>query len=247
MVPARRELHVEPRPTVVIVDALDESAARTIAAVKQCGAEAVRLRPPQDYEALIRDRRPALIVVDVDYPTPRLGILLVDLAMRLARPSVIVMGESLASVVAARASAWPRCTWLQRPVHEGQLLTAIRAALIRPRRHLTGAVADLGGIDRRRLRPRERQIADLLLEHYRVPAVAEKLSISTHTVRSHLKTIFRRWGVSSQQELLRALRESGAMTAAEGELTPPSDHGAVAASREKRPRATTGARAKAGS
>ncbi len=75
------------------------------------------------------------------------------------------------------------------------------------------------GGNRRRLRPREREIANLLLEHYRVPAVAERLAISPHTVRNHLKNIYRRWGIRSQQELLLVLK---------AELThegvPPHDH-----------------------
>jgi DNA-binding CsgD family transcriptional regulator len=60
--------------------------------------------------------------------------------------------------------------------------------------------------NRRRLRPREREIANLLLDHYRVPAVAERLAISPHTVRNHLKNIYRRWGIGSQQELLLVLK-----------------------------------------
>jgi DNA-binding CsgD family transcriptional regulator len=69
--------------------------------------------------------------------------------------------------------------------------------------------SDIPGFNRRRLRPREREIADLLLAHYRVPAVAERLAISPHTVRNHLKNIYRRWGIGSQQELLLALKAEG--------------------------------------
>ena len=57
------------------------------------------------------------------------------------------------------------------------------------------------------LRPRERQIADLMLDHFRVPAIAAHLGISDHTVRNHLKNMYRRLGVHSQQELLVLLKE----------------------------------------
>jgi DNA-binding CsgD family transcriptional regulator len=57
------------------------------------------------------------------------------------------------------------------------------------------------------LRPRERQIADLMLDHFRVPAIAAHLGISDHTVRNHLKNMYRRLGVHSQQELLGLLKE----------------------------------------
>ena len=42
----------------------------------------------------------------------------------------------------------------------------------------------------------------LLLQHLRVPAIARRLGISQQTVRNHLKSVFRRTGVRSQQELL---------------------------------------------
>ena len=42
----------------------------------------------------------------------------------------------------------------------------------------------------------------MLLQHLRVPAIARRLGISQQTVRNHLKSVFRRTGVRSQQELL---------------------------------------------
>jgi DNA-binding CsgD family transcriptional regulator len=55
------------------------------------------------------------------------------------------------------------------------------------------------------LSAREREIAELLLGHWRVPAIARQLAISPHTVRNHLKNIFAKLGVSSQQEVLDVL------------------------------------------
>jgi DNA-binding NarL/FixJ family response regulator len=52
------------------------------------------------------------------------------------------------------------------------------------------------------LRPREQEVVRLLLQHLRVPAIARRLEISQQTVRNHLKSVFRRTGVRSQQELL---------------------------------------------
>jgi len=61
------------------------------------------------------------------------------------------------------------------------------------------------------LRPREEEIVRLLLQHVRVPAIAQRLGIKQQTVRNHLKGAFKRTGVRSQQELLdhfaRASRE----------------------------------------
>ncbi len=57
-----------------------------------------------------------------------------------------------------------------------------------------------------RLSARERQIVELLLASRRVPGIAATLGISPHTVRNHLKAVFRKIGVHSQEGLLELLR-----------------------------------------
>jgi DNA-binding NarL/FixJ family response regulator len=57
------------------------------------------------------------------------------------------------------------------------------------------------------LRPREQEVVRLLFEHVRVPGIAHRLGISPQTVRNHLKHIFQRLGVHSQQELIEKLRQ----------------------------------------
>lgn len=56
------------------------------------------------------------------------------------------------------------------------------------------------------LSARERQVLQLLLSSHRVPTIAELLFISQHTVRNHLKSIFRKVGVNSQVELIERVR-----------------------------------------
>ncbi len=59
------------------------------------------------------------------------------------------------------------------------------------------------GDDSYGLSPRERDVLDRLLRHQRVSLIADELSLSPHTVRNHLKSIFRKVGVRSQNDLLR--------------------------------------------
>lgn len=54
---------------------------------------------------------------------------------------------------------------------------------------------------------REREVLELLLHGERVPAIAETLFISEHTVRNHLKSMFRKTGTSSQSELISWVRK----------------------------------------
>lgn len=56
------------------------------------------------------------------------------------------------------------------------------------------------------LTTRQWEILSLLLEGLRVPAIAAQLYLSPSTVRNHLATIFRKFGVHSQSELLELLR-----------------------------------------
>jgi DNA-binding NarL/FixJ family response regulator len=60
---------------------------------------------------------------------------------------------------------------------------------------------------------REREIVTLLLQHHRVPAISRLLSIRPSTVRNHLKKVFKRLGVRSQQDLLMLLRNESTGTA----------------------------------
>ena len=57
-----------------------------------------------------------------------------------------------------------------------------------------------------RLTRRERDVVQCLLEGERVVSIAERLELSPHTVRNHLKSIFRKLGVHSQADLVKHVR-----------------------------------------
>ena len=58
------------------------------------------------------------------------------------------------------------------------------------------------------LSPREHEVFELLLVGHRVSTMAEQLCLSKHTVRNHLKSIFKKTGVHSQAELIQLVRGS---------------------------------------
>lgn len=62
-----------------------------------------------------------------------------------------------------------------------------------------------------KLSERERQIVNLIADGERVKDVAVGLGISTHTVRNHLKAIYRKLGIRSQFELIAGFRPSGSI------------------------------------
>jgi DNA-binding CsgD family transcriptional regulator len=57
----------------------------------------------------------------------------------------------------------------------------------------------------RSLTPREWEVLHPFMEGRRVPRIARMLSISPHTVRNHLQSIYAKLGVGSQEELIEKL------------------------------------------
>jgi len=57
----------------------------------------------------------------------------------------------------------------------------------------------------RELTPRQREVLDAFIQGYSVAATAMQLHVSEHTVRSHLKVIYRKMGVRSKTELMRRI------------------------------------------
>ena len=57
-----------------------------------------------------------------------------------------------------------------------------------------------------RFSPRETEVLEQLLARHRVTSIAKELEVSEHTVRNHLKSMFRKLGVHSQAELVGLVR-----------------------------------------
>ena len=54
--------------------------------------------------------------------------------------------------------------------------------------------------------PRQLDVLHLLLQGHPVKQIARRLGLSPHTVEDHLKTLYRKTGTNSQQELIATLR-----------------------------------------
>ena len=89
-------------------------------------------------------------------------------------------------------------------------LTSVLENVVRQFRSIaappTPSGPDLGHPDLRNLSRREREVLERLMLGERVPRIGERLFISQSTVRNHLKSIFRKVGVSSQGELIEHVR-----------------------------------------
>ena len=90
----------------------------------------------------------------------------------------------------------------------GIVVVAMRAkgpqgASLRPAEPADAAQRAMDDIARRcALTPREVEIALLIVKGYTLPMIGERLFISTDTVRSHSKKLYKKLGIHKKQELL---------------------------------------------
>lgn len=82
------------------------------------------------------------------------------------------------------------------------------AAALRPfdAQSLEKPLGSFPPLDWAQLSAREKEVLAHLVDGWRVPQVGKRLFISVHTVRNHLKSIYRKLGLHSQQELIAHAR-----------------------------------------
>ena len=243
---AREEQAVSPRRALVIDDD-PRSASHFKETLDRIGVQAQTARTIGEAVGMAASGPPDLLVITMPDRDATASLnLAAELSMRHGTACVFVLERvdrsSLQEVISAGAQGV-----LCKPVHREQLEATFRLAMEQRRtrtrgsmRHddarqrlLEGALhriaqelarVDLPGQTSENtapplvgLRPREQEVVRLLLQHLRVPAIARRLGISQQTVRNHLKSVFRRTGVRSQQELLDRI----ALSAASHATAPP--------------------------
>jgi DNA-binding NarL/FixJ family response regulator len=239
---ASREAPAAGHRRALVIDDDARSASHFKETLDRMGVQAQTARTVADAVGAAASGPPDLLVLtmpDRD-ATPSLN-LAAELSMRHGTACVFVLERvdrsALQEVISAGAQGV-----LCKPVHREQLEATFRLAIEQRRsrqrggtgrddaraRLLEGALhriaqelarVDLPGPSDATptplfgLRPREHEVVRLLLQHLRVPAIARRLGISQQTVRNHLKSVFRRTGVRSQQELLDRIALAAASNA----------------------------------
>jgi DNA-binding CsgD family transcriptional regulator len=129
------------------------------------------------------------------YPTPHPLSYIVLLAAAAARNKHGARADQLARI-RTRSGRWlclaacplgsDRVAVVLQPATTGQLLPALAAW--------------------HEFTPRQLDVVHLLLQAHSIKQIARRLELSPHTVEDHLKTLYRKTGTNSQQELIAALR-----------------------------------------
>jgi len=169
--------------------------------------------------AVARELQPDLILLDLTMPGIG-GLGALPLLREVAPDSEVVMltasvaEENLLTAIRLGAAGYllkteppERIVEFLRGVADGEaaLSGSIARRLlesVREGRHANGAVADSIA---RALSAREVEVLLLLDDHLGTDQIAARLFISEHTVRSHVKSLLRKLGVSSRRQALETL------------------------------------------
>ncbi|MDT3726589.1 response regulator transcription factor [Streptomyces sp. DSM 41972] len=171
----------------------------------------------------VSDGRPAVPVQAVDEDGAVDGISLVS-GVRAAQPQtrVVVIAEKDDPSRAALALQAGASGWVAKDCSLSRLLTVIRGVL-RDETHLppallTGVLRELTAARRHRteserlvesLTPREREVLRCMVAGLGRKAVAERLYLSPHTVRTHMQNVLGKLGVHSTLAAVALARRAG--------------------------------------
>lgn len=208
--------------TVLVVD--DEwIVAQDIRRILQ--GEGYDVPPPvtsgAEVMAAVQKHQPDLVLFDIGLDQGRDGIAIARECQQVAGSAVLFVSGNSDVATLARAGELGPGGFVVKPFSDAQLRAAVRLALAMPARERADAtlrairaLLDGGSPAAPPASPllallsqREREVATLLADARRVPGIATALGISVATVRNHIKAIFAKAGVHSQEELITLLRE----------------------------------------
>ena len=166
--------------------------------------------------ALIPDVRPDVLLLDHRLPDGD-GVTAIP-RLRALRPSmaVVVLTASAAEHVMVAAIEAGVAGFVSKTRGLGELTAAVRAAaageaVVSPEmlsRLLPRLQRARSGAARASLTEREREVLDLVAEGLTNAAIADRLTVSVHTVRNHVANLSAKLGASSKLEALAiAVRE----------------------------------------
>jgi two-component system nitrate/nitrite response regulator NarL len=212
--------HQTQRTTVLVAD--DHPLYR------EAVARAVRARPEFELvgeasdgrEALesIRADRPDVAVLDVEMPSLR-GVEIVEALRRDGVATrVILLSAHLESETVYEAVAGGVSAYLSKASPGDRICEAIAAVargdVILPAEVQAGLAAEIRlrtEPGRPALSPREQEVLVLIADGLTAPAVGRELHLSTATVKSHLKTLYEKLGVSDRAAAVAEAMRRGLM------------------------------------
>jgi two-component system nitrate/nitrite response regulator NarL len=213
-----------PRRVVLVDDhqMLTEALAARLADVDDlCVAGRCTTDDPQLYE-LIRQLRPDVVTIEVAAMGNDIEDVLRDVTMSWPTARVVVLSAERDPERALRAVRSGVAAWVPKEAGAAQLISVLRGVclghswfppeLLGPvlrglRTDIRQATERTGPLDM--LSPRELDVLGSMVDGRHGPQIAEHLSISVDTVRTHTRSILAKLGVHSRLEAVRVARAAG--------------------------------------
>jgi two-component system nitrate/nitrite response regulator NarL len=179
-----------------VVRAVRSRAEFELIAQAQDGREAL---------GVIREDAPDIAVLDVQMPSLG-GVEVVRAVARDALPTRVVLlsahleADTVYAAVAEGVRAYLSKAWPAERICDA-LLAVSRGEIILPEEvqaGLAAAIRSHAQPGRPQLSPREHEVLVLIAEGLSAPAVGERLHVSPATVKTHLKTLYEKLGVSDR-------------------------------------------------
>jgi two-component system, NarL family, nitrate/nitrite response regulator NarL len=153
----------------------------------------------------IRESTPDIAVLDVQMPSLG-GVEVVravardGLSTRVVLLSAHLEADTVYAAVAEGVSAYLSKAWPAERICDA-LLAVARGEVVLPEEVQTGLAAAIRSHaqpGRPTLSPREQEVLGLIAQGLSAPAIAERLHVSPATVKTHLKTLYEKLGVSDR-------------------------------------------------
>jgi len=205
---------------VVIVDNDGEFRALLVSVLERAGYTAVGLASAEEALELVAQRRPDVVLTDVQLP----GVSGYELTRRLResygdKPAVVIVsGERTEPFDRAAGILLGAADYMVKPVDPGELVARVWRLTDRSNATENGGREER--IERRDprlagLSVRERQVLDLLASGAEQDEIAQALFISPKTVATHIQRILTKLGVHNRtQAVALALRRDQAWRSA---------------------------------
>jgi two-component system nitrate/nitrite response regulator NarL len=153
----------------------------------------------------IRDDAPDIAVLDVQMPSLG-GVEIVravnrdKLDTRVVLLSAHLESDTVYSAIVEGARAYLSKSWPAERICDA-ILAVSRGDIILPEEiqaGLAAAIRSHAGPDRPNLTPRENEVLGLIAGGHSAPSIAQELHVSTATVKTHMKTLYEKLGVSDR-------------------------------------------------
>jgi NarL family two-component system response regulator LiaR len=170
---------------------------------------AARDVPLSEIEQIAAKHSPAVVLLNfaaLDTPVEVQSI-----AQRLPEARILVLANRPTAAECTQMLSFGATGCLSKETEARDVVNAIHLASrgmhVLPRSAAAGGGVDRLGIEGNELTAREAEVLELLQDGHTNSEIAEALAIGIETVRTHARSIYRKLGVPSRQELARKAQQ----------------------------------------